>query len=156
MGGNGVITYSGSSKGIRVRTDNRGLKINPRGEAGGASKPATYAAAHLAKQLFGGDLLRFGAFRDASHIGIKRSRHNTGEAFDFTPRHSLSQAEKQAMATRLAAKFRSLGMVDGKDFFIQYEWKGKVNRNGSVSSGDHIHVEIRGDGHRKILQAIRP
>lgn len=139
---------------LRLSTTNEGLVIKAGGEAQGPALPGTYAAAHLAKQMFGSNLVRFGAFRDASHRGY-RSRHNTGEAFDFTPLHSLSQDEKRAMATRLADQLRSMGLVEGAEFKVTYERGGQRNGNGTVSSADHVHAQITSTGQQKMLEHAR-
>lgn len=121
-------------------TTNRGLRIKAGAEAGGQALPGTYAAAQLAQQTFGDRLVRFGAFRDRYHIG-RASKHNEGLAFDFTPRADLSRAQKEGMAEEMRRAFRAIGLSDG-DFTVKFEWAGKRNGNGTVSTGDHIHAQL--------------
>lgn len=121
-------------------TTNRGLRIKAGAEAGGQALPGTYAAAQLAQQTFGDRLVRFGAFRDRYHIG-RASKHNEGLAFDFTPRADLSRSQKEAMAEEMRRAFRAIGLSDG-DFTVKFEWAGKRNGNGTVSTGDHIHAQL--------------
>ena len=121
-------------------TTNRGLRIKAGAEAGGQALPGTYAAAQLAQQTFGDRLVRFGAFRDRYHIG-RASKHNEGLAFDFTPRADLSRAQKEGMVEEMRRAFRAIGLSDG-DFTVKFEWAGKRNGNGTVSTGDHIHAQL--------------
>lgn len=123
-------------------TTNRGLKIQrPRdAEAQGPAHPGTYAAAQLAQRTFGNQLVNFGAFRDRYHIG-HTSKHNEGLAFDFTPAHNLSRAQKEAMAERMRQELRAIGLTDN-EFKVQFEWAGKRNGNGTKSTADHIHTQL--------------
>ena len=123
-------------------TTNRGLKIQrPRdAEAQGPAHPGTYAAAQLAQRTFGNQLVNFGAFRDRYHIG-HTSKHNEGLAFDFTPAHNLSRAQKEAMAERMRQELRAIGLTDN-EFKVQFEWAGKRNGNGTRSTADHIHTQL--------------
>lgn len=123
-------------------TTNRGLKIQrPRdAEAQGPAHPGTYAAAQLAQRTFGNQLVNFGAFRDRYHIG-HTSKHNEGLAFDFTPAHHLSRAQKEAMAERMRQELRAIGLTDN-EFKVQFEWAGKRNGNGTKSTADHIHTQL--------------
>lgn len=123
-------------------TTNRGLKIQrPRdAEAQGPAHPGTYAAAQLAQRTFGNQLVNFGAFRDRYHIG-HTSKHNEGLAFDFTPAHNLSRAQKEAMAERMRQELRAIGLTDN-EFKVQFEWAGKRNGNGTTSTADHIHTQL--------------
>ena len=123
-------------------TTNRGLKIQrPKdAEAQGPAHPGTYAAAQLAQRTFGNQLVNFGAFRDRYHIG-HTSKHNEGLAFDFTPAHNLSRAQKEAMAERMRQELRAIGLTDN-EFKVQFEWAGKRNGNGTTSTADHIHTQL--------------
>ena len=123
-------------------TTNRGLKIQrPKdAEAQGPAHPGTYAAAQLAQRTFGNQLVNFGAFRDRYHIG-HTSKHNEGLAFDFTPAHNLSRAQKEAMAERMRQELRAIGLTDN-EFKVQFEWAGKRNGNGTKSTADHIHTQL--------------
>lgn len=123
-------------------TTNIGLKIQrPKdAEAQGPALPGTYAAAQLAQRTFGNQLVNFGAFRDRYHIG-HTSKHNEGLAFDFTPAHNLSRAQKEAMAERMRQELRAIGLTDN-EFKVQFEWAGKRNRNGTKSTADHIHTQL--------------
>ena len=116
----------------------RHLTIKKDAEAGGSAYTGTYAAAYAFKKIFGNDVVRFGAFKDKSHKGFN-STHNLGIAFDATPRATMSRAAKAQMASEFNSWLASKGF-QGRAAF---EYDGKVNGNGTVARGDHIHFNFK-------------
>ncbi len=130
----------GSAKGEVIDKEfyRRHLTIKKGAEAGGSAYTGTYAAAYAFKKIFGNDVVRFGAFNDRYHKG-KVSTHNQGIAFDVTPRATMSRAAKEQMAREFGSWIASKGF-QGRAAF---EHSGKVNGNGTVSTGDHIHFNFK-------------
>lgn len=130
----------GSAKGEVIDKEfyRRHLTIKKGAEAGGNAYTGTYAAAYAFKKIFGNDVVRFGAFNDRYHKG-KVSTHNQGIAFDVTPRATMSRAAKEQMAREFGSWIASKGF-QGRAAF---EHAGKVNGNGTTSTGDHIHFNFK-------------
>jgi hypothetical protein len=77
-------------------------------------------------KMLGGDYRHFSGFNDRSG-----GKHGEGKAFDIV----LNDRNKyQSVLTQI----QGLAGVS----FAQFEPKGFVNKNGSISTGDHIHTEV--------------
>lgn len=135
LGGRGGLT--GGKSGLRfqggVRTD--------------GVHEATYMLAKLMNQI-SGDKYAVSSMKRNS----KNSLHSAGLAVDMAMPYG---AQSNAFLREFKATMESLGFKQGKHYFAQMERKGQVNKNGSVSSGDHFHVEIKGnDVAAAIAQAL--
>ena len=102
------------------------LKLKPGAENRGTSSDALYGVAEQVHKMLGGDYKYFSGFNDRS-----KGRHSEGKAFDLV----LNDASKyQSVLSQIKG-------ITGVSF-AQFEPKGFVNKNGSISSGDHIHTEV--------------
>ena len=119
-----------------VRADAQGLKFQ-----GGVNKnahDAVFALAQLANQITGGQF----AVSSMKRNNNGRSLHDKGLAFDMA-----MPANKNAYMAKdeFVAAMSQYGFLQGRDFFAQIEKKGQGNPGtGSVATGDHMHVEIKG------------
>ncbi len=73
-----------------------------------------------------------------NNTGI-RSFHNTGEAVDIVTPGNMAAIAQQ---------------LQGSGFRAQFERKGQVNPNGSVASGDHIHVTLAAKAQEHLAKAM--
>lgn len=116
----------------------KNLNIKAGAEAGELTQTGVYAAAYALKKMFGENIIRYGAFNDKLHLG-KNSTHNSGLAFDATPKHNLSQLSKQVIASQFSSWMNEMGF----DANVKYEHAGKKNANGTTSTADHIHFNFK-------------
>jgi hypothetical protein len=103
------------------------LKLKPGAENKGKSTDSLYAVAGEVHKMLNGDYKYFSGFNDREG----RSKHASGQAFDLV----LNDPTKYQS---VLGQIKSLPGVS----FAQFEPKGFVNPNGSISSGDHIHTEV--------------
>ena len=125
-GGSGRGGYSGRGSGLKYQGGVNKSKVSE----------GVFAIAELAADITGN---KFAV--SSMRRGSANSRHSQGLAFDMA-----MPANKDATAAlrELIATMESFGYKQGKDFFAQIERKGQKNKNGSVATGDHMHVEIKG------------
>jgi hypothetical protein len=126
VGAPAPVAKPGTSTGATVSS--KGLKLKAGAEEKGKSEDKLYAVAKVVAEMMGGDYKYFSGLRDRDGD----SSHSVGRAFDLV----LNDPAKYADAL---AKIKKVEGVD----FAQFEPKGFVNKNGSVSTGDHIHAEIK-------------
>jgi len=103
-----------------------GLKVKPGAENRGKSTDALYGVANEVHKMLGGDYKYFSGFNDRSG-----GKHGQGKAFDLV----LNDASRYQS---VLSQIQGLAGVS----FAQFEPLGFVNKNGSISSGDHIHTEV--------------
>jgi hypothetical protein len=103
------------------------LKLKPGAENRGKSSDMLYGVAEQVHKMLGGDYKYFSGFNDRGG----KSKHAEGRAFDLV----LNDANKYES---VLSQIKSIKGVS----FAQFEPKGHVNPNGSISSGDHIHTEV--------------
>lgn len=147
-------TTDNNSTGVTLPTDRSGLIHLPRNEAfvgekinGINTHKGTLAVAHAMEKLFDNNNqdVRFSAFNDRYHAEKRpNSLHTKGLAVDMV----LDQEGKsvEALSTRhpnweqaesRIHQFMHDNGLQKKDYFVDYEWKGK---NGAT--GDHIHFQF--------------
>ena len=102
------------------------LKVKPGAENKGKSSDALYGVANEVHKMLGGDYKYFSGFNDRSG-----GKHGEGKAFDLV----LNDRNRYQS---VLAQIQGLAGVS----FAQFEPLGFVNKNGSISSGDHIHTEV--------------
>ena len=105
----------------------KSLKLKPGAENRGKSSDMLYSVAEKVHNMLGGDYKYFSGFNDRGG----KSKHAEGQAFDLV----LNDANKYES---VLSQIKSIKGVS----FAQFEPKGHVNPNGSISSGDHIHTEV--------------
>ena len=103
------------------------LRLKPGAENKGQSSDVLYSVAEQVHNMLGGDYKYFSGFRDRDG----KSKHADGKAFDLV----LNDASKYQT---VLSQIKGITGVS----FAQFEPKGFVNPNGSISSGDHIHTEV--------------
>jgi hypothetical protein len=103
-----------------------GLNIKPGAENKGTSTDTLYGVAEQVHKMLGGDYKYFSGFNDRSG-----GKHGEGKAFDLV-------LNDRARYQSVLAQIQGLAGVS----FAQFEPTGFVNKNGSISSGDHIHTEV--------------
>jgi len=125
--GNPISQAPGGAGGTVSAT---GLKIKSGAEKEGPSNDTVYQVAQQVHELLGGDYKYFSGLRDR---GIdSNSLHGQGREFDLV----LNDPSKY---DGTLANIKAMERVQ----FAQFEKKGQRNANGSVSTGDHIHAEIK-------------
>ena len=102
------------------------LKVKPGAENKGKSTDILYGVANEVHKMLGGDYKYFSGFNDRSG-----GKHGEGKAFDLV-------LNDRARYQSVLAQIQGLAGVS----FAQFEPTGFVNKNGSISSGDHIHTEV--------------
>lgn len=105
----------------------KNLKLKPGAENKGTSSDMLYGVAEQVHKMLGGDYLYFSGFNDRGG----KSKHAEGKAFDLV----LNDPSKYES---VLSQIKGITGVS----FAQFEPKGHVNKNGSVSTGDHIHTEV--------------
>lgn len=103
-------------------------KLKAGAEKRGTSTDALYAAVNQVHNMLGDDYKYFSGLNDRSD---EKSKHSTGEAFDLVLKDS-------AQYPAVLSKIQALPGIT----FAQFEKEGQVNKNGSKSTGDHIHAEV--------------
>ena len=122
-GSAGMINYGG---GAAAGGAPAGLKVKPGAENRGKSSDVLYGVANEVHKMLGGDYRHFSGFNDRSG-----GKHSEGKAFDIV----LNDRNKYQS---VLAQIQGLAGVS----FAQFEPRGFVNKNGSISTGDHIHTEV--------------
>jgi hypothetical protein len=107
-------------------TGTMGLKLKSGAENKGKSTDALYGVAQQVHTMLGGDYKYFSGFNDRSG-----GKHSEGKAFDIV----LNDSSKYES---VLGQIKNIAGVS----FAQFEPTGHVNKNGSISSGDHIHTEV--------------
>ena len=102
------------------------LRIKPGAENKGKSTDTLYGVANEVHKMLGGDYKYFSGFNDRSG-----GKHGQGKAFDLV----LNDRDRYQS---VLSQIQGLAGVS----FAQFEPQGFVNKNGSISSGDHIHTEV--------------
>ena len=105
-----------------------GLRLKPGAENNGAATDTLYGVAAKVHELLGGDYRYFSGLNDRSSAD---SSHSRGRAFDLI----LNDPNRYSS---VLAQIKAMDQVK----FAQFEPKGHRNKNGSVSTGDHIHTEV--------------
>ena len=108
-----------------------GLRLKLGAEAGGASSASLIDIAYQIQEKLGSDLLHFSGLNDGRSSVDGKSKHTTGEALDLVLKNPENYASVESM-------IKGLPGVS----LAQYERRGQRNPNGSVATGDHIHVEV--------------
>jgi len=103
-----------------------GLNIKPGAENKGTSTDTLYGVAEQVHKMLGGDYKYFSGFNDRSG-----GKHGEGKAFDLV-------LNDRARYQSVLAQIQGLAGVS----FAQFEPRGFVNKNGSISNADHIHTEV--------------
>jgi hypothetical protein len=103
-------------------------KLKAGAEKRGNSTDALYAAVNQVHNMLGDDYKYFSGLNDRSS---KESKHSAGKAFDLVLKDS-------AQYPAVLSKIQALSGIT----FAQFEKEGQVNKNGSKSTGDHIHAEV--------------
>jgi hypothetical protein len=115
-----------------------GLRLKPGAENNGAATDTLYGVAAKVHELLGGDYRYFSGLNDRSSAD---SSHSRGRAFDLI----LNDPNRYSS---VLAQIKAIDQVK----FAQFEPKGHRNKNGSVSTGDHIHTEVSArDGFNGLL-----
>ena len=114
--------------------------------AGGSTSAGVIALAQVINSLAPNRV--FTAFNDLSHKGYA-SKHNQGLAGDVRWREGRSSAE--AFIVKLEAAMAQAGLVKGVHYNAAFEGTGKPNKNGTVSSGDHIHFQAMSEAASKFI-----
>jgi hypothetical protein len=104
----------------------QGLTLKPGAEKSGKAEDATYAVAQQVHKMLGGDYKYFSGINDRSG-----GKHGAGKAFDLVLNDPSRYASVLSMIQGIAGVS-----------FAQFEPVGFVNKNGSISTGDHIHTEV--------------
>jgi hypothetical protein len=124
-GGGGGGGNMGSGQGTS------GLRLKLGAEAGGASSASLIDIARQIQEKLGSDLVWFSGLNDGRSSVDGKSKHSTGEALDLV----LKNPDNYASAVSMIQGLSGVSLA-------QYERKGQRNPNGSVATGDHIHVEV--------------
>ncbi|WP_052209121.1 tape measure protein [Acinetobacter sp. A47] len=110
-----------------------GLRIKSAESIGGGQvRGYTAEFAQLTQNLLGNKLTRFTAFNDRYHKGTK-SKHATGNAFDFTVRNAKEAEEAIASLNEMAKKY-------GFTIKTINEYANPSKR----ATGGHVHVSVLG------------
>lgn len=110
-----------------------GLRIKSAESIGGGQvRGYTAEFAQLTQDLLGNKLTRFTAFNDRYHKGTK-SKHATGNAFDFTVRSAKEAEESIASLNEMAKKY-------GFTIKTINEYANPSKR----ATGGHVHVSVLG------------
>lgn len=132
----GGAAFGGASTGRRGGSggggrDTSALLLKSGAEAGGESSASLIDLAYQIQEKLGGDLKYFSGLNDGRSAKDGKSKHTTGEALDLV----LNNPDNYASALSMIKGLPGIGLA-------QYERAGQRNPNGSVASGDHIHVEL--------------
>ena len=107
------------------------IKLKSGAEKHGRSTDALYSAVNQVHAALGGDYKYFSGLNDRAPSLDNPSKHASGQAFDLVLNDPTQYAS-------VLAKIKTINGIS----FANFEPKGKVNANGSVSTGDHIHAEV--------------
>lgn len=121
-----AIGAVGAGPGAEPGGGGDGLKLKSGAENKGKSTDILYGVANEVHKMLGGDYKYFSGFNDRSG-----GKHGEGKAFDLV-------LNDRARYQSVLAQIQGLAGVS----FAQFEPTGFVNKNGSISSGDHIHTEV--------------
>jgi len=131
-GGSGFFSQIfGKGGGAGGGRDTSGLNLKSGAEKGGESTASLIDIAYQIQEKLGGDLKYFSGLNDGRSAKDGKSKHTTGEALDLV----LNNPDNYASALSMIQGLPGIGLA-------QYERAGQRNPNGSIASGDHIHVEV--------------
>lgn len=130
----------GMAKELENQLSAKGLLKSREAVSQGTAHAGTYALALNLKDILGDDVVRYSAFKDSYHKGIK-STHNNGWAFDLSTKEGKSKGNAKGGVQKIRQHLNSLGFVEGQDFTVIDEY---ANPSGHAMGG-HIHFNWKSD-----------